>query len=120
MKRKKLPFVAAVPVPTRDRSGRRLPSKTRRRAIDKVLEKFHELFGGAKAIPSPATYKTISGKTIVEENEPLVISMTTRRTYLKHKKEVEKLASEVGDELNQEAMAVIAFDAGEGGLIFRE
>lgn len=120
MQRKKLPFVVAVPIPTRDRNGRPLPRKARSKAIAKVLKRFDELFGGAKEIASPGTYKARSGKTIVEEREPLVISMTTRRFYLRQKDEVEKLASQVGDELNQEAMAVVAFDSGEGVLLLMD
>lgn len=120
MQRKKLPFVAAVPIPTLDRNGRRLPKKRRKKAVDKVMKELDALFGGAKVIPSPATYRTKSGRTLVEEKEPLVISMTTRTLFRKHNRKVEELASHVGDDLDQEAMAVIAFDSGEGGLLFMD
>ena len=120
MKRKRLPFVAAVPIPTKGRDGRRLSKRRRLKAVDKALKGFHEMFDGAKEIPSPGTYKTRAGRTLVERGEPLVISMTTRAVFRKQRRKVEALIGEVGDDLNQEAMAVIAFDSGEGGLLFMD
>lgn len=115
-----MPYVAALPVPTLDRKGHRLAKNRRDKAVKKVLKRFDELFGGAKVVPSPATYRTLSGITLVEEREPLVLSMTTRKTYAKHRKTVEQLAVEVGEDLNQESMVVIAFDSGKGVLLFME
>ena len=118
MKRMRLPYVVAVPIPTKDSKGRRLPGKKVKKAEKRMLLGFRGFFGGAKSIPSPGVYKTLSGKVIVEKDEPLVISMTTKGKYLKHKAKVETLIDSVGDDLNQESMAVIAFDGQEGGLIF--
>lgn len=120
MKSKKLPFVVALPIPTRDRHGRRLARGRRKQAIDTVLAEVDRLFGGAKAIQSPATYRTLAGKTIVEEREPLVLSMTTRKECMRYKDAVKRIAAIVGKELDQESMAIIAFDAGEGELLYMD
>lgn len=115
---KRLPFVVALPIPTKDRDGRLIQAARRRAATETVLKEFDRLFGGAKVLRSPATYRTLSGITIIEEDEPFVLSMTTKMTFLKHRRAVGRLATEVGTFVNQEAMAVIAFDSSEGGLYF--
>ncbi|MBI4678743.1 MAG: hypothetical protein HY748_14280 [Elusimicrobia bacterium] len=60
----------------------------------------------------------MDGTVLVDPDQTLVVSGTTRREFLRRRKEVERLALRVGEMLNQESVAVIAF-ASDSFLLIR-
>jgi len=115
----RLDYVVIVPVPTLDRGHRRLAVKRRRQATDLLLKAFTRWFGGATALPSLGTWEMLDGSGIaIDRNQTVVFSMTTRVVWRKQRARVVRLASQVGDLLDQEAMAVVAFAKADGLLVF--
>ncbi len=83
-----------------------------------MVEAFSGWFGGSKVLHSVGAYRMLDGSVVLDNEEPAVVSMTTRTTYRKRKPKIERLLNSVGSKLDQESMAVIACPA-EGFLVFR-
>lgn len=115
---KTLRFLIAVPIPRFDRSKRPIEKERIDEAIREVVEAFSRWFGGSKVLHSVGAYRMLDGSVILDDEEPAVVSMTTRSKYRKRKPEIERLLDSVGGRLEQESMAVIAC-AAEGFLVFR-
>lgn len=54
MKILRLPYLVAVPIPTRDRHHRRIPRARCGTATERVMKSFSEWFGGATVMAWPA------------------------------------------------------------------
>jgi len=73
-----------------------------KRATEFLLKAFGDMFGGATAMPCLGTWQMLDGSGLaVEAGQTLVVS-------------------EVGDLLEQEGMAVIAYTASDGFLLVPE
>jgi hypothetical protein len=117
----RLPYIVAVPIPTRDRAQRRIPKARRKVATEKVLKAFGEWFGGATAMPWPClgTWTMVDGSgVVVEKGQTVVVVMTTRKDYRARRGAIEHLVDDVAKKLDQEAMAVIVSKASDGYLLF--
>lgn len=124
MRIKSLPYLVAVPIPTRyrtDERERRIPGRLRDRAVEKVMLKFGDWFGGATPIPWPCmgVWRTLGGSGLsIEKGQVVVTVMTTRALYRRNRRRIERLVAEIGRMLQQEAMAVLAMPASEGFLLY--
>ena len=115
---KKLHFMIAVPIPRFDKSKRPIEKERIDEAIREVVEAFSRWFGGSKVLHSVGAYRMLDGSVVLDNEEPAVVSMTTRAEYRKRKPKIEELVDSVGSKLEQESMVVIACPA-EGFLVFR-
>jgi len=116
--RKKLNFMVAVPIPRFGQDRKALEKKRIDEAIREVVEAFSRWFGGAKVLHSVGAYRMMDGAVILDNEEPAVVSMTSRADYRKRKSDIEQMVDLIGAGLDQESMAVIACPA-EGFLVFR-
>jgi hypothetical protein len=121
MRVQRLPYLVAVPIPTRDRAHRRIPKVRCGMATKTVMKAFGEWFGGATAMPWPClgTWTMVDGSgVVVEKGQTVVVVMTTRKDYRAHRGAIEHLVEDVAKMLDQEAMAVIVSKASDGYLLF--
>lgn len=108
----KLPYLVAVVMPSLGRKkNQTLKKKKRQEAIEITLKELERLFGGATTMESQGVTRMIDGTILVDHNQTLVLTGTTRKEFLSRKAAVEKVAVEVGKMLNQEAVAVLAYDS---------
>jgi hypothetical protein len=117
----RLPYLVAVPIPTRDRAHHRIPRKRCKVATETVMKAFGEWFGGATAMPWPClgTWTMVDGSgVVVEKGQMVVVVMTTRKDYRAYQGAIEHLVEGVAKMLDQEAMAVIVSKASDGYLLF--
>jgi hypothetical protein len=90
-------------------------------AIEMLLNAFAKWFGGASAMPSLGTWRMRDGSGVeIDRGQTVIASMTTRREFRKRRAAIRHIARRVGDLLNQEAMAVIAYPASEGFVVGAE
>jgi len=121
MKIQRLPYLVAVPIPTRDRNHKRISKGRCRGATEMVMKAFGEWFGGATAMPWPClgTWTMVDGSgVVVEKGQTVVVVMTTRKDYRARREAIEHLVDDVAKALDQEAMAVIVSKASDGYLLF--
>lgn len=122
MRIQKLPCLVAIVIPSLGRTAKERITKAQRNAvIQTALKRFKELFGGATpmSIPPGGIVRLLDGTVLVDPDQTLVVSGTTRSGFLRRRKEVGQLALQVGEMLNQESVAVIAF-ASDSFLLIRE
>ncbi|MBI4738808.1 hypothetical protein HY772_04565 [Candidatus Woesearchaeota archaeon] len=118
----KLPYLVAIVIPSLGRKAEERLTKVERNAIIQMaLKRFEELFGGATPmkIPPGGIVRLTDGTVLVDHNQTLVVSGTTRGEFLRWRKEVEHLALQVGEKLDQESVAVLAF-ASDSFLLIRD
>ena len=84
-----------------------------------ALKRFEELFSGATSMSSNGIVRLLDGTVLVDSNQTLVVSGTTHREFLRQHKKVEQLALRVGEMLDQESVAVLAF-ASDSFLLIRD
>ncbi len=111
-------YVVAVPFPSLTRTNKAVSKRKLERATELLLKAFGEMFGGATAMPCLGTWEMLDGSGLaVDRGQTVVVSMTTREAFLKHRERVAGIVSEVGDLLDQEGMAVIAYSSADGFLL---
>ena len=121
MKILRLPYLVAVPIPTRGRHHKRISRARCGTATKRVMKSFGEWFGGATAMAWPClgTWTMVDGSgVVVEKGQTVVVVMTTRKDYRAHREAIEHLVDDVAKMLDQEAMAVIVSKASDGYLLF--
>lgn len=70
-----------------------------------------ECFGGATAVPAPGT-NIVGGKVLYEVGQTLVVSACeSREEFLANRDRIEAFVTQMGEELNQDAVFVLAFDS---------
>lgn len=122
MRIQKFSYLVAIVIPSLGRTTEERLTKAQRNAvIETALKRFEELFGGATLmrIPPGGIVRLLDGTVLVDPKQTLVISGTTRGEFLKWRKEIEQLALEVGERLDQESVAVLAF-ASDSFLLIRD
>ena len=116
----KLPYLVMIVIPRLGRSkGKRLNKAQRRKAIVTALQALRALFGGATTMRSQGVTKMSDGTVLLDTGQTLVMSGTTRRKFLRRRKEVGRIAMRVGKMINQESMAVIAYPS-DGFIVILE
>ena len=100
MRIQKLPYLVAIVIPSLGRTAaERLTRAQRNVIIQTALKRFEELFGGATPmrIPPGGIVRLLDGTVLVDPNQTLVVSGTTRREFLRRREEIERLALRVGE-----------------------
>lgn len=73
--------------------------------VNKVMTKFSEWFGGCTSTPAVGGWVSNSGALVVE-NVTIVHAFCTPESFGKHFEEVYTLATEIRDEMRQEAVTL--------------
>lgn len=73
--------------------------------VNKVMTKFSEWFGGCTLTPAVGGWVSNSGALVVE-NVTIVYAFCTSESFGEHFKEVYTLATEIRDEMKQEAVTL--------------
>ena len=76
-----------------------------------TLKELERLFGGATEVRSQGVTRMLDGTVLVDHGQTLVMTGTTRKKFLGKKAEVEKIAVDIGKMLDQEGVAVLAYDS---------
>lgn len=104
-------YLVAIPVPFLDRYARELGEGNVQRWVTLAQQELTECFGGATAIPAPGT-NIVGGKILYEAGQVLVVSACdSRGTFLANRDRIEAFVTRMGEELNQDAVFVLAFDS---------
>ncbi len=61
----------------------------------------------------------LNGRVIMDDDEPVIVSFTTRRAFIRRRRSLSKLAASAGTALHQESMAILGCPA-EGLIVFTE
>jgi len=112
MRFQKLPYLVAIVMPSLGRTvSQRLTKAQRSAVVEMGLKRFEELFGGATHMRlSPGgIVRLLDGTVLVDPNQSLVVSGTTRTEFLRRRKEIERLALRLGEMCGQQSVAVLAF-----------
>ncbi len=118
---KRLSYLVAVPIPRLNKEKKRLAKSKVNKATERLLKAFGEWFGGATTMPCLGTWEMLDGSGVaVDKNQTVVMAMTTRKQFQKFRRQIEQVVEEVGDLLEQEGMAVIAYPTAEGFLLLLE
>jgi hypothetical protein len=108
----KLPYLVAFVIPSLGRKkNQTLKKEKRQEAIEITLKELEGLFGGATTMESRGVTRMLDGTVLVDHEQTLVLTGTTRKEFLSKKAAIEKVAVEVGKMLDQEAVAVLAYDS---------
>ncbi len=116
-----LPFVVGIVVPSLGGLAQvRLRRADRERAIRTVLEAFEGWFGGGTPmrIPPGGIVRLEDGTVVLDPDQIVVVSGTTRACFRRHRPDIAKLAERVGQLLRQESIAVLAFATSDSLLVF--
>lgn len=114
-----LPFVVAIPIPRIDRTGRRVPATRVTQWKERALLVLGDCFGGAIATRSPGPYRHQDGTSVFDRDQWVVqAGCASREVYLRHRARIEAFAEEMGTQLRQEAVFVLACGFGESVLLF--
>lgn len=73
--------------------------------VNKVMESFSNWFGGCTSTPAVGGWVSNSG-TLVVENATIVYAFCTPESFGEHFEEVMQLATEIRDEMKQEAVTL--------------
>lgn len=73
--------------------------------VNKVMTKFSEWFGGCTSTPAVGGWVSNSGALVVE-NVTIVYAFCTSKSFGEHFEEVYTLATEIRDEMKQEAVTL--------------
>jgi hypothetical protein len=98
-----------------DKREKRLNRRLRQKWERKVQNELTECFGGAVRYRSPGTFilpDPLTGKvrSYVEKDQVLIVSgCDDRDAYLAKKERIQNLVVEMGKDLNQAAVVVLAF-----------
>lgn len=104
-------YLVAVPVPFLDKRARELSGSEIQRWVTLAQQELTECFGGATAVPAPGT-NIVGGKILYEAGQVLVVSACdSREEFLAHRGRIEAFVTRMGEELNQDAVFVLAFDS---------
>lgn len=104
-------YLAAVPVPFLDRRGRELSESKVQRWVALAQQELTQCFGGATAVPAPGT-NIVGGRILYEAGQVLVMSACDRREeFLAHRHRIEGFVIRMGEDLDQDAVFVLAFDS---------
>jgi hypothetical protein len=104
-------YPVAIPVPFLDRRGRELSEREVQRWVARAQHELTECFGGATAVPAPGT-NIVGGKILYEAGQVLVVAACdSRDEFLGHRNRIEAFVTLMGQELNQDAVFVLAFDS---------
>lgn len=105
-------YLVAVPVPFLDKHARELGEGNLQRWVTLAQQELTECFGGATAVPAPGT-NIVGGKILYEAGQVLVVSACdSRDEFLANRDRIEAFVTRMGEELNQDAVFVLAFDSG--------
>ena len=101
-------YVVAIPIPSLDRSGKKLRKGRIKKWTRIIQRELSRCFGGATPIAAPGT-NIVGNKLLFERDQILVLSACDdRREYLSRRSRVEKAARRMGIGLNQESVFVLA------------
>lgn len=104
-------YLVAIPVPFLDKRGRELNGSEVQRWVTLVQQELTECFGGATAVPAPGT-NIVGGKVLYEAGQTLVVSACdSREDFLDRRDRIEGFVTRMGEDLNQDAVFVLAFDS---------
>jgi len=104
-------YLVAIPVPFLDKRGRELSEGKVRRWIALAQQELTECFGGATTVPAPGT-NIVGGKILYEAGQVLVVSACDGRgDFLANRDRIEAFVTRMGEELDQDAVFVLAFDS---------
>jgi hypothetical protein len=104
-------YLVAVPVPFLDKHGREVNGSEVQRWVALAQQELTECFGGATAVPAPGT-NIVGGKILYEVGQTLVVSACdSREEFLANRDRIEAFVTRMGEELNQDAVFVLAFDS---------
>ncbi len=104
-------YLVAIPVPFFDRRGRELSASGFSAGRRSRKQELTECFGGATAVPAPGT-NIVGGKILYEAGQVLVVSACdSREQFLAHRDRIEALVTRMGEDLDQDAVFVLAFDS---------
>lgn len=104
-------YLVAVPVPFLDKHGRELNGSEVQRWVTLAQQELTGCFGGATAVPAPGT-NIVGGKILYEAGQTLVVSACdSREEFLANRDRIEAFVTRMGEELNQDAVFVLAFDS---------
>jgi hypothetical protein len=101
-------YIVALPVPTLDRSGARLPDDRVRACLERVQKGLTQAFGGATVLAAPGS--SVASDGAAEPGQALVLAACDDRdAFLARKREVRRLAEDVKAALDQETALVLGF-----------
>lgn len=104
-------YLVALPVPFLDRRARELSESEVQRWVAHAEQELTECFGGATAVPAPGT-NIVGGKILYEAGQVLVVSAcNSREEFLAHRDRIEAFVTRMGQDLDQDAVFVLAFDS---------
>ncbi len=104
-------YLVAIPVPFLDKHGRELSGDDVQRWVLLAQQELTGCFGGATAVPAPGT-NIVGGRVLYEAGQVLVVSACdSREEFLANRDRIEAFVSRMGEELNQDAVFVLAFDS---------
>lgn len=117
--RVELPYVVAIPIPRLNWRGRKLPVSLVRLWKENTLRFFGECFGGAIATRSAGPYRHQDGTVVFDRGQWVVqAGCSSRGRYLRHRRQIEEFAEELGRALDQESMFVLAYPRGDSVILF--
>lgn len=101
-------YMVAIPVPYLDRHGKRLKLRQTQKWIRLAEKELTECFGGATPIPSPGT-NVLEGRIVYEKCQVLVYAgCKNRQEFFAKRKRIQAFIEEMGKDLNQEAVFLLA------------
>lgn len=113
-------FVLLVPIPDKDRQDVPVSTARRRAVLKRLLTALGSWFGSATALPSWGSWKESPGARLsIDRGQAVVLVMTTPGKYRRYKPALTRLLQGAGLALDQEQMAVIAFQSAKGSLLIR-
>jgi hypothetical protein len=102
-------YLVAIPIPDLDRTGRKLESMRTAEWLNRARKELTECFGGTTVIPAPGT-NILDGEVVYEKGQRLVVSACRNRDdFLTKRDRIEAFAGRMAEELNQNAVFVLAF-----------
>lgn len=122
MRVQRLSYLVALVMPSLGRAGsRQLSQALQNRAMALAVKLFEKWFGGATPmrVPPGGVVRMLDGSVLFDHDQTLVVSGTTRKEFRKRRKEMERVAAQVGKMLGQESVAVIAFPS-DSFIVFLE
>lgn len=103
--------MVAIPIPSLNLHGGALAPDAIEEWVKRAEREFTACFGGATSLRAPGT-NIVGGKVLYEAGQVLVVSgCNNRAEFLRHRDRIDAFATEMGDQLDQAAVFVLAFDS---------
>ncbi|RPH36668.1 MAG: hypothetical protein EHM91_15780 [Planctomycetota bacterium] len=109
-----------IPVPLKDRTGRPVRKSRRTAVLNRLLSSLGTWFGSATVLPSWGSWKEEAGSPLsIDKGQLIVLVMTNREKYRRHRSGVARLLKRAGRDLDQQQMAAIAFHSAKGSIVIQ-